>query len=861
MKFLLFSVFLAFTVYASGKDVPVDRARTVATRFLLINQPGRLKSGPSFRLELVEMPSGSPGMTALKSAPSGQPVYIFNINAQDGFILVSGDDGAVPVLGYALSGTFDPVRIPSNFKKWFEGYKEQIRYIRAHPGEVTREVETLWEELSSGISSLPKVQAGQVGPLLTSQWNQSPYYNALCPLDNEEGERTVTGCAATAMAQIMNYWEYPVRGSGFHSYQHDTYGNLSANFGSTTYDWSSMPDNLTGPNLAVATLMYHCGVSIDMDYGTASNGGSGAYLVSLRSPVENCVEYALKTYFGYKQSLHGIVRQNYTTSTWIAALKTELDAGKPVAYAGSGSEGGHAFVCDGYDSNNYFHFNWGWSGYYDGFFSLDALDPEGTGIGGGSGGYNSNQQALIGIEPPDNTVNYDLTLYASLTISENPVRYTRAFDLKTDVANFGKTTFSGDMAIAMFDENYRFVEFGGLMEGLSLGSNMHFSEGLTFSNPGSVTLLPGNYHAITFFRPTGGDWTAAGDGSFTNNLPFKIYYTSDIELYDDFVISTGDAITSGQPFTVTADILNNGTQVFNGDFEVALYDIEGNYAAPIETVSGADLQPGYYYDDMAFHSEGLTVTPGTYLLALSHKPAGGEWILSGSSNHANPVKIIVKAAPVGADKYENNDTGEKAYAFNLAFTGNSASATTDGSTIHLGTDVDFYRISLPGGYNYEVTARVHDSYNSGNGQTYTDDVLWTWDTGNGWSEAYDDIMEGTIHVGNGGQIRFGVAPFYEGQTGTYLLDIRVTRTVANTLDPLHDNGTKVYPNPATDRLTIEGDGMIRSVEITDMQGRTVLEREAGKAAITIDISGLEAGVYFVHVIRENQVIVKKILKP
>ena len=154
------------------------------------------------------------------------------------------------------------------------------------------------------------------------------------------------------MAQIMKFWNYPETGSGFHSYNHPAYGTLSANFGSTTYQWSLMPNVVSSSNSAVATLMYHCGVSVNMVYDIAAKGGSSAQTLDVAA--------ALKTYFGYSSTVEGKYRKDYTDAQWIDLLKTELNAGRPVQYAGTGSSGGHSFVCDGYNSNDFFHMNWGW---------------------------------------------------------------------------------------------------------------------------------------------------------------------------------------------------------------------------------------------------------------------------------------------------------------------------------------------------------------------------------------------------------------------------------------------------------------------------------------------------------------------
>ena len=199
----------------------------------------------------------------------------------------------------------------------------------------------------------------------------------------------------------MKYWEYPSQGIGFHSYNEDDYGTLSANFASTTYNWAAMPNNVTSSNNAVATLMYHCGVSVDMNYGV---GGSSAQTLDVAN--------ALINYFGYSPQIEGLYKTNYSNVQWINLLKTDLDNNRPIQYAGSGNGGGHSFVCDGYDNNDWFHFNWGWGGSSDGYFDLDYLNPGSLGTGGGTGGFNTNQRAIIGIQPPSggSTVDVDIEL-------------------------------------------------------------------------------------------------------------------------------------------------------------------------------------------------------------------------------------------------------------------------------------------------------------------------------------------------------------------------------------------------------------------------------------------------------------------
>lgn len=314
-----------------------------------------------------------------------------------GFVIISGDDCVIPVLGYSLSNEFDP-KIPAHIADYLNGINQEIAYYKANNVEATTKTAALWNSLANG-SYVPR-STTTVSPLLTTTWDQSPYYNTLCP--SSQGEHTVTGCVATATAQIMKYWEWPTTGTGSHSYVHETFGTLSANFGNTTYQWSLMPNSLNQYSSqtqinAVATLMYHVGVGVEMHYGlTASSAYSHDYGYSDLP----CPKYALTNFFDYKYTMHSIYKENVTDAEWSNAIRNELDAGRPVLHSGSDTAGGHCFVCDGYDNNNLFHFNWGWGGYCDGYYAINSLSPQAGGTGGNATyTFNLNRGIVVGIEP------------------------------------------------------------------------------------------------------------------------------------------------------------------------------------------------------------------------------------------------------------------------------------------------------------------------------------------------------------------------------------------------------------------------------------------------------------------------------
>lgn len=373
--------------------------------------------------------------------------YVFIGTDGNGFVLVSADDCVVPILASSDQSVFNSEAMPDNIMEWLLGYEQQISYCRDNGIAPTPQIARQWVTLTSDSPdpSLLTTTTTSVSPLLTTTWNQSPYYNNLCP--GPSSNKAVTGCAATAAAQVMKYWNHPSEGYGSHSYVSDNYGLLSADFENTTYDWDNMPDALTSSSTttqvtAVATLMYHLGVAMDMDY---SSGGSGAYVSKTKA--------AFSTYFKYMNTIRTVSENNYTNADWKALLRNELDAtpARPILYTGQGDGGGHAFVFDGYNTTDHFHVNWGWGGYCDGYYAIGALNPSTGGIGGNSNGqYNSSCQAIIGIEPDTN-----------FNVGESTIVNVFPDDTLHGVVGGGGTyaNFSSVTVTATANPGYRFVRW------------------------------------------------------------------------------------------------------------------------------------------------------------------------------------------------------------------------------------------------------------------------------------------------------------------------------------------------------------------------------------------------------------------
>ncbi len=310
--------------------------------------------------------------------------YIFNFDPA-GFVIVAADDASIPILGYSDEGAIEKEITNPATKEWLDGYSHEIYKIVTN---VLSNSETLkkWNAINDGYFN-KSVQ--DVGPLLTTTWNQGCYYNALCPYDPTAPfgccSHVYTGCVATAMSQIMKYHNFPPQGVGSHSYVDPTYGLQSANFGTTVYNWSSMPNNVTGNNTPVATIMYHSGVSVNMQY---SISGSGAF--------SEDVPYALMNYFNYCPNVVIQYKSSFQhVEDFENLIRADLNQQLPVYYSGSNPTEGHAFVCDGYRmTDSTFHFNWGWSGSDDGWYVIGNLNP-------GGDSFNDDNAIVIHIKPYD----------------------------------------------------------------------------------------------------------------------------------------------------------------------------------------------------------------------------------------------------------------------------------------------------------------------------------------------------------------------------------------------------------------------------------------------------------------------------
>ncbi|MBO7119740.1 MAG: C10 family peptidase [Bacteroidaceae bacterium] len=435
---IVMTLFLALFCVSStwAEDITLEQALKLAQNFISKQQvaPGkpRMNQGTAKQLTLASKVSG---------------LYIFNVENDGGYIIVSNDDRTRPILGFSESGSFKTEDMPDNMKAWLQGYADEIAWVQQHGSVAPPKSDKVGTHSTNPVT-----------PLVTSKWNQGTPYNNLCPTYSGWGGsgKCATGCVATAMAQVMNYHKWPTKPTKtIPGYTTATQGLNLSSLSPVNFDWSHMRDSYSGSYTnaeatAVATLMKYCGYSVKMDYDESS----GAYTED--------VAIALREYFDYNPyTTRFVSRSSYTYENWTDMIYHEVSHGRPVCYGGLSSGGGHEFVCDGYkfESNtDFFHINWGWGGLSDNYFVLSALDPDQQGIGGSTStdGFHYGQDAVIGIQkstasgtianidPNENNITLN-----SITLSETPVDPGTTVNIIFNVTNNSADPYDGDIWLCL----------------------------------------------------------------------------------------------------------------------------------------------------------------------------------------------------------------------------------------------------------------------------------------------------------------------------------------------------------------------------------------------------------------------------
>ncbi|MCR5157692.1 MAG: C10 family peptidase [Prevotella sp.] len=575
---LLFVVAAMMTGAATAAPITREQARQKAEGFM---QRMGMKSG-------LEEVANSRGKT--KPAEEGEPLYVFNM-ADDGFVIISGDDRTADVLGYVQKGRYDYDQLPCNVRAFIDGYAEQIRFM---------------QQRGSMKGTSFQSSHATIEPMLTCHWGQNaPYYNE-CP-DFFEYGKCVTGCVATALAQILYYHRskavtnvtlaeitaYDCKNNW--TVNDVEKGNLHVDGipAESPIDWANMQDDYDATaseaaEQAVAQLLKYCGAGLRMEYGYKSS-----------SAADISAAVVAKKYFGFRRDASFLYHENMTVEEWDNTIYGELAAGRPVLMGGdNGKGGGHAFVCDGYNaSTSMYHINWGWEGEFDGEFYLSSLDPKGQGTGGSEGGYNNGQDMLINMEPGDGQPYVEPIVMTTKTLEltgETTVRRNSEgkfyFDYTFMYANSTSDVNSFDLGLAIYQGESLVQE---MMAGTSSNVPMTNLSGFSGTCEAGAGLAEGTYEIWPVSRAAGSSEWLQNDGPYyilaevgSNEVTLKRKVLKKGDVNHDDHVTPADAImilyhyfnVAQNGFCLKAADLNNDGLVTPADAIEALYMYFGTNA-------------------------------------------------------------------------------------------------------------------------------------------------------------------------------------------------------------------------------------------------------------------------------------------
>lgn len=543
-------------LFANGKQISQNAALSAARKY---SRTGQVAPAKNLRSDKT----------------NNAPYYAFNL--EQGYVIVSGDDEMTELVGYAENGFFDAENVPPQMQLWLDGYAEYVAAVQSGKAKARKIL----------LSDSPSVV---VEPLVTTKWNQDAPFNNFAPEytdDNNNTQRCATGCAATAMAQIMKFHNWPEQGVGHYSYEHQSFGTISSNFSEHVYDWTNMIDRYNNGEYsnvqadAVALLMKDCGVSLNMNYGPVSGASIYSYYP------------AFKNYFRYTSRT--VNRSGCETAEFTKIITDELQEGRPIIYCGTGEDGGHAFVVDGYDTNYFLHVNWGWGGYSDGYFDMNYMDPTGLGIGGGSGAFKWNHGIVLarplkdGVEPYEFIqqlcfVPYDDVKGGIFCEQEMPANKGDVVTiLLRNTANLSGESFFGSLNMGVFDDSGALVTMGNeeRIENNN-GELLEFQSGSLYSVDLPMTLntagiADGNYIVRAMSKANGDVWLkfASTDCLNMTVADGKVYLSAPTPNISMVGIGSYDTATyKGFSFNADVTVHNSSSIPVDGSIMFTVTDSE-----------------------------------------------------------------------------------------------------------------------------------------------------------------------------------------------------------------------------------------------------------------------------------------------
>lgn len=704
LRIISLMIGLAMICPAWAAVVSESEAQQVANRFMSVN------SSTVVRMQLAHR-------APLQQASGASPYYVFNADRPaGGYVIVAGDDRVPAVLAYSDNGTFDMLDVPEAMQAWLDSYADQIAAL--DDGGV---------QLANHITTAP------ISPLVSAGWSQNSPYNVMLPII-PNGNHAHVGCVATAMAQVMYYWRWPQRPRmAIPSYKTETLGYNMPSLAPIDFNWDAMKDTyLTDDTLsasakAAATLSLYCAQSVQMDFKKSSSAAS-----------TSAIPLAMFLYFNYSPCTKYLQRKFFTTEQWESLILDELRARRPVIYRGQKETGGHAFICDGYDGNGMFHFNWGWNSKSNGYFLLNVLNPDlqGTGSASGTYGYIESQAIVAGLEP-GSAGQLDLEVFVKYielmsyvnTRSSNNQDFT--LTLLTHFIN------CSDDAIA-FDYGWGLYQDGTLIKVLESGLKDVLNSWYYFSPTRTIAfgkgLSSGSYRIVPIFsEPYADDWKPCTgsdifylEANITGNQCVVICHgdggTTDYQVND---IVVEGSMHHGRPVDITLDVTNNGNtrnniiyMFANGELaSVGFVDLD-KYARGLVPFRYMPENPGSVSLKFAYDEEGTNVLASTGI-TIQQMPSAN---LSGTAtplNVSDAANRIITAKEFGVQLSITN-VGETTYDEDISIklykrvygtTGTLVQALNQRVVIpaHRSTTVTFHLDNVMDGWPYFVKSYFYSS--------------------------------------------------------------------------------------------------------------------------------------------------------
>jgi hypothetical protein len=851
-KYLMTMLALVFGLgLVQANPVGVSQAKYVGQQFVQANFE---QSRQAQELTLVYTGTSTRGEACF---------YVFNVG-NDGFVMVSADDFYRPIIGYSKNRSFD-----TNINPELGYMLNQLIASRTgkNTGKATPKVAAEWQSVMNSGKLISRNGGRGEFYLVQTQWDQGSPYNYFCPqAAGGPGGRVYAGCVATAMSQVMKYWNHPLQGTGSHTNYNSGFGPLTANFGATTYEWDKMPNKLTNNSPqeeieAVALLMYHCGIAVDMHYAI---DGSGAYSQDVPSRITQ--------YFGYTNQAVLRGRDNYTYDNWSQMLKESFDMGWPLYYSGQSPEGGHAFVCDGYNDEGFFHYNWGWSGSGDDFYDFDQID------------YNSSDGAIFNFVPTE-VYNTTAQAPANLTVTpaaNNELAATVSWTNPSKALNNSNLS-SIDQIVVCRDGQVIYTE-----DNVTPGANMTITDNsvprFDYFIYTVYAVTNGNHGKIVYsnkigFGPTCG-WTInVSQASFTGFRGGKIHVYNAAGTEFATVTTTNSSVQSfpvDMPLGNVSFAWTAPTQT--GSFNMA-FTIKDSQNNTVYTYSGSsdDMPVGVFYEgsNTCGNAVGDGVPTNCVALVDDENPTNinVSWDPIRDNGYGYVVYrdgLLYRLIPEGTSFVDENATiGGHCYVIGYLYDGgengqySNESCATSGAC-YPATNLDFeytgsnFKIKLKwekpepseglSGYYLFRKFGEDGTYErvkslSATATSYTDN------SANQEGDYYYKLYAVYHSLGD----CISAPAYWINDHNQFYLHAPYSYDGVNELEA---GSVAIFPNPTTSSFTVEAEGLSH-VTVYNLVGQKVYEQNCqdNKAVINMNV---ETGVYMVRVATSQGEITKRI---